>query len=523
MNNYKLLILDDDLSILNALKSLLEIEGYEVYCANNIEEAKKIISFLKPHLYILDVYLGKGNGIEFLKELRKDYKINAPIIILTGFPSSEILKEGFKNDCDFFLQKDKAIPSILSIVKILLDQEAVRKEKGGKNVNFSLKTIPYLIEMLNKNKNIKRILVKIDSYPLFSFRNILGKNFSQTIEEMLFNFFYNLYEQIPPKFFETMVTESCADMIISFRYSEKLEKEIKENVKISMIKTIRFMRKKIKEGFHFFDVKIIPFEYKSKNISLDLYHSLQMKEKLEPIPLDSLNYDFFYQEIFETNSLNIRGYEIFARPEDIFNVEKFYKKLEYLNIHSYMDSFNLTKIKKIIPFFPSNSFIGVNLSPSSLLLDKFPENIIGILGNFSKNIYLEFTERTPYLTSKIVREKISYLKERGFLIAIDDVGAGYNNISAILNIEPNLIKIDKVLVKGISKDEYKKSAFSSILELSKKMGAQVCAEGVEMEEDFLALRELKPDFMQGFYLHYPKKIEENILKKKGGINENIIG
>ncbi len=461
------------------------------------------------------MYLGEGNGIEFLKEIRKNYKINVPIIVLTGFPSSEVLKEGFKNDCDFFLQKDKAIPSILSIVKILLDQEEVKKKEGEKNENLSLRTIPYLIEVLNKNKNIKRILIKIDSYPLFSFRNILRESFSQTVEEMLFNFFYNLYEQIPPKFFETLVTESCADMIISFRNSEKLEKEIKEKVKIAMIKTIRFMREKIKEGFHFFDVKIIPFECKNKNIPLELYHSLQMKENLEPIPIDSLNYDFFYQEIFETNSLNIRGYEIFARPEDIFNVEKFYKKLEYLNIHNYMDSFNLAIIKKIIPFFPPNSFISINLSPSSLLLDEFPKNIISRLGNFSKNIYLEFTERTPYLTNKIIREKISFLKKKGFLIAIDDVGAGYNNISAILNIEPNLIKIDKVLVKGISKDEYKRSAFSSILELSKKMGALVCAEGVEKEEDFLTLKDLKPDFMQGFYLHYPKKIEENILQKKG--------
>jgi EAL domain-containing protein (putative c-di-GMP-specific phosphodiesterase class I) len=148
------------------------------------------------------------------------------------------------------------------------------------------------------------------------------------------------------------------------------------------------------------------------------------------------------------------------------------------------------------------------------LINNFSRNVIKELGNHSKKIFLEFTERTPLLTDKKVKEKITYLKKNGFLISIDDVGAGYNNISAILSIEPDLIKIDKVIVKNISIDSYKREAFKSILDLSKKMGSFVCAEGVEKEEDFLVLKELKPDYMQGYFLHFPEKMFQSLEKRK---------
>lgn len=514
MNKYKILILDDDASILNALKSIFQMEGYEVYCAENGETAIDILMKFKPDLYILDVFLKEENGIEFLKKIREDLKITEPAIILTGFPSTEIFQSGYKLSCDFFLQKNKAIPDILSVVYRLIKQSNIRKKILEKDESLSLKTIAYLIELIKANKDLYRILIKIDAYPLFELQNILKNDFNSILEKMLFDFLYNLYEQIPPKEIEAQVTESGADLIVSIICPSKEENKIREKVKTAIIKTIKFMRNKIKDNFHFFDVKIIPFKSKDKNIRLELFHCLQMKGKIEPIPINSLNYNFYHQGIFETNTLTLKGFEIFIRPNGLENVEKFYRKLESLHIHGHMDGSNIKKIKKLIPLFYPNFFISINLSPSSLLINKFSRYLISQLGSYSRNIYLEFTERTPYLTNKIIKEKILYLKKNGFLIAIDDVGAGYNNISAILNIEPNLIKIDKILVKGISKDKYKREGFISILKLSKKIGSLVCAEGVEREDDFLILKDLKPDYMQGFYLHCPEKIKDDLEERK---------
>lgn len=174
-----------------------------------------------------------------------------------------------------------------------------------------------------------------------------------------------------------------------------LKKKIREKVKKSI--------NKIKDDFHFFDVKIIPFKNKDKNIRLELFHCLQMKEKIEPIPINSLNYNFYHQGIFETSTLTLKGFEIFIRPNSLENVEKFYRKLEKIQIYGHMDGSNIEKIKKLIPLFSPNFFISINSSPSSLLINKFSRYLISQLGFYSRNIYLEFTERSPYLTNKVIK------------------------------------------------------------------------------------------------------------------------
>lgn len=510
MKNYNLLILDDESYILLALRTFLESNGYNVSTAESIEEARKVIKNEKVDLYILDFYLKEGYGTDFLREIRTKYNYFEPAIILTGAPNEEIFKESFKNECNFFLQKDKAIPDLLSVIERLLNSEF----KNNQEENLFLKPLPYLIETIKKSPQEERILIKIDGYPLFSYKKYFQNNFSEIIEEMLLTFYYHLQKNISAKNVEAQVTESGAEIIISLLIPHREENKIREIVRAAMVNVIKFMRQRIKEAFHFFNVKIIPFSSKSKNLRLELYYLLQMKERVEPIPLNSLNFRYFFQGIFETSLLKLRGYEIFSRPEEFEDIERFYKKLEKLHIHGHMDHYNIKNTKKIVNNFPDNLFISINISPSSLLIKNFSRNIIKQLEGLSKNVFLEFTERTPNLTDKTVKEKIAYLKKNGFKISIDDVGSGYNNISAILNIEPDMIKIDKILIHKISKDKYKKDAFLSILEFSRKMGALVCAEGVEEEEDFITLKGLNPDYLQGYYLHYPEKINEEIEERK---------
>lgn len=514
MKKYKILIIDDDSSVLLALKSFLEPEGYDVFCSEDIKTATNLLRSFIPDLFIIDIYLKDGNGIEFLKDIKEKYKINKPVIIFTGAPGEENFKESFKNYCDFFLQKDKAIPHLLTIIKRILDSYESNIGNFKENEYNSLKPLTFLMDLIKKKPDMNRILIKIDSFPLFQYQNFFKDSFPNVIEEMLFNFLYNFQKEIPPSLIEAYVTETGWDITISLQASKKEERKIRDKVKIATINTIKFMREKIKNNFHFFDVKIVPLNFENKNIRLELYRALQMKENTEPIPLNSLNYEYYIQGIFETSPLKLKGFEVFSRPENFHSVERFYKKLEKLRIHGHMDNYNLKNIKRFLPSFSGDYFFSVNISPSSLLINGFSRNIIQKLGNFCPKICLEFTERAPNLTEKTVKEKITYLKKNGFLIAIDDVGAGYNNLSSILNIEPDIIKIDKILIKKIAIDSYKKETLKAILDLSKKVGFKVCAEGVEEEKDYQILQSLKPDFLQGFYLHYPEKIvEENYQRK----------
>ncbi|TEB10538.1 EAL domain-containing protein [Pelotomaculum propionicicum] len=101
-------------------------------------------------------------------------------------------------------------------------------------------------------------------------------------------------------------------------------------------------------------------------------------------------------------------------------------------------------------------------------------------------------------------------KNYGFLIALDDVGAGHSNLDRIPLVKPDVLKIDRSLINNIDRMYYKQEVFKSLVNLSKKIGALVVAEGVEREEEAMLALDLGADMLQGYYFSKP---QENIDDK----------
>jgi EAL domain-containing protein (putative c-di-GMP-specific phosphodiesterase class I) len=98
------------------------------------------------------------------------------------------------------------------------------------------------------------------------------------------------------------------------------------------------------------------------------------------------------------------------------------------------------------------------------------------------------------------------LRKRGFLVVLDDVGAGHSNLDRIPLFRPDIIKIDRSLVTGIESDFYKQETFKSLANLSRRIGALVVAEGVETEAEAVTSLTLGADLLQGFLLCRPQDV-----------------
>jgi EAL domain-containing protein (putative c-di-GMP-specific phosphodiesterase class I) len=96
------------------------------------------------------------------------------------------------------------------------------------------------------------------------------------------------------------------------------------------------------------------------------------------------------------------------------------------------------------------------------------------------------------------------LRGRGFLVVLDDVGAGHSNLDRIPLFRPDIIKIDRGLVTGVESDFYKQETFKSLVSLSRRIGALVVAEGIETEAEAIAALELGADLLQGYFLSRPQ-------------------
>jgi EAL domain-containing protein (putative c-di-GMP-specific phosphodiesterase class I) len=117
------------------------------------------------------------------------------------------------------------------------------------------------------------------------------------------------------------------------------------------------------------------------------------------------------------------------------------------------------------------------------------------------DVVVEITERVAITRHDEFQSALRTFKERGYKVAVDDMGAGYASLQSLASIEPDFLKFDTSLVRNIDKSSIKRSLLVSLRELAEKIRARVIAEGVEREEEARTLRELGIELGQGFLFH----------------------
>jgi EAL domain-containing protein (putative c-di-GMP-specific phosphodiesterase class I) len=116
---------------------------------------------------------------------------------------------------------------------------------------------------------------------------------------------------------------------------------------------------------------------------------------------------------------------------------------------------------------------------------------------------LEITERAPLSGLEQVRERVRELRKLGFRIAVDDLGAGYAGLTSFATLDPDIVKLDMNLVRGIESSAVKRKLVGSVSSLCREMEMLLVAEGVETAAERDVLAELGCDLFQGFLFARP--------------------
>ena len=144
----------------------------------------------------------------------------------------------------------------------------------------------------------------------------------------------------------------------------------------------------------------------------------------------------------------------------------------------------------------------VNLHPSELL-DPELTDPSSLLMSMASRVVLEITERAPLSSLEEVRERCSELRRLGFRIAVDDLGAGYAGLTSFAILDPDIVKVDMNLVRGIEGSAIKRRLVSSVLSLCREMDMLLVAEGVETPAERDVLANMGCDLFQGFLFARP--------------------
>ena len=120
-----------------------------------------------------------------------------------------------------------------------------------------------------------------------------------------------------------------------------------------------------------------------------------------------------------------------------------------------------------------------------------------------------------------MRNAVSLYRSKGFLVALDDVGAGHSSLNRILSIRPDILKTDRSLIEDIENDFYKQQIYKSVLQMGEKLGGWVVTEGVEKEAETLVALGLGADLFQGFYFNKPHKMDASSAGAAQDTTQNL--
>jgi diguanylate cyclase (GGDEF)-like protein/PAS domain S-box-containing protein len=168
----------------------------------------------------------------------------------------------------------------------------------------------------------------------------------------------------------------------------------------------------------------------------------------------------------------------------------------------------------------SDFLICINISPRQFRDKQFAENIHSQLERINvptHNIIMEVTEHNIIHNIDDAIQRMQELIHRGISFSLDDFGTGYSSLAHLKNLPVSHIKIDRSFIEDICNDTGDQAMVASILALSKHLGLEVVAEGVEELEQFELLKKFKCRYYQGFYFSKPlsnQYMTEFLMEKK---------
>jgi len=210
-----------------------------------------------------------------------------------------------------------------------------------------------------------------------------------------------------------------------------------------------------------------------------------------------------FQPVFQLADLRLHGFECLSRfeVEPQRSPDKWFDQAAKAGMGAQLEERVLRKSLAYLETFAPPYVLNLNASPelaTSTLLRPLFERVQDL-----SRVTLEITEHAIIEDYAALAAALAPLRQQGMRLAVDDAGAGHSSMKHILQLQPDIIKLDMSLTRAIHEDRNRRALAKGLLGFAHEIGSKVVAEGVETAGELDTLRDLQVDYAQGYLLGRP--------------------
>ncbi|GJD98046.1 sensor domain-containing phosphodiesterase [Methylobacterium iners] len=214
------------------------------------------------------------------------------------------------------------------------------------------------------------------------------------------------------------------------------------------------------------------------------------------------NYDIVFQPIFDLRSSTVISCEALCRfkPTPYRSPDKWFQDALDVGLGLELELAVLRTTLAALPHLPASISLSLNASPELVISGRL-RNLIPV--EHAERIILEITEHAAVSNYTALHAQLRPLKRLGVRVAVDDAGAGYSGLQHIVQLGPDIIKMDMSLTRAVDTDPARRALATAMVFYARETGSCIVAEGIETAAELSALQLLGADRGQGYLLGKP--------------------
>ena len=526
-----ILVIDDDPELTLTLGAILEAEGYDVLLSNSGERGLELAYTRRPHLVLLDVAMPVMDGYAVCRELQFGYTKDIPVVFLTAKTGLADMMEANRSGASAYVTKPFRTQHLLQTVRdVLRDASAYYDEITG------LPTLAHVqLEVqrtMDEHSHLGILYVTVDSVQALEqsqgfevvdeMYRAIGRRLHEARGHIIRNQDFVSVSSLGNGFLVILSPARGKGFVgdddlevVRLRLKERLLGDIEQDLEASLLAQVDLRvgcaRLTQSPKVRFKRALMAAIDEATHGIERErdeVRHRLSLEFGRV---VDAEEISCVYQPIVGLHGFGVFGYELLARgprqselyrPDALFEVARAEARVPEL------DRICRMMAARAAATLPPNCLRFINAEPLNLFFhpdsDIFVREFVEATpAALRAQTVVEITENAVIDDFAHMREVVRRLRGSGFRIAIDDAGAGYAGLQTMVEIEPDFIKLDMSLTRGIESSIVKQKLVGTLRDFCRQAFITLVAEGIETRAQLDALVALGIDYGQGFLFAHP--------------------